>query len=222
MTKVLPSLTLANASDATLTETAAQSLKAGDVSALRGMLVAALFLRQHDGDKKAANTLHNAFLSQFTESTAANYLSKARACAMPEHFGWSVNVNQPVAEIVDGILPEFSAYWHDVRSITRKGPPAVLTAEQKAAQAAERKADKDAKAKAAAEATDKLGPPLSAAKPEQIVAAFLSLLSRKDGVANVIDTETLATVRRAIDAEIVARQADAVAAVDAHPLALAA
>src|SRR5690348_1617317 len=195
MSKVLPSLTLANVSDATLCETAVNSIKAGDTSALRGMLVATLYLRQHDGDKKAANTLSSAFLEQFTEATASNYLSKARACAMPEHFKWVVNVNQPLVEIVDGILSEFAAYWRDVRSITRKGPLALLTAEQKAAQAADRKAGKEAKIKAAQEAVDKLGPPLSAAKPDQIVAVFLALLNRKDGVANVVDTGTLATVR---------------------------
>lgn len=131
MTATIKAKTIANATDASLCNAAAQHVKVGEASTLRGMATAAVFLSQRGDTKANRATLFLAFAKVTSESSASNYVSKAGSCAMPVHvaqYGHKVDVNAALDVTVDAIMPGFVRYWHAIRDIKNDGPKAVVAA----------------------------------------------------------------------------------------------
>lgn len=176
----------------------------GDASAagMRALVVGAVFLHLKDANKVNMLALQSAIAEKLAMgdivsdkhlATARNYASKCKAAAMPEHFFWTVNVNNTLEDTVDAILPEFRAYWGAVNNIRRAGPEMrrTLRKTDMALQQAQRR-------RATPQTTS----------VQTLATELVQRLSERlpDNSGFALSAATLAEIRDAVTAELAARR----------------
>jgi hypothetical protein len=117
--------TIANMTDAAIADQAAKAAKGAESSGMKAILLAAILFRVRGASKATEGTLYTAMdVAGIKESSATNYVSKARAAAQDKFFPWTIDVNKPLDDVRQAIQPEFTAFWGGINAIKKNGPDA--------------------------------------------------------------------------------------------------